>query len=368
MHRLPFDGRQHRKLRQEVSPQRKHSSILERKVTEHTFPSLQIPLLRHVKELFGDTSLDPYGHWNFSPEWWGLQADGWGRNAGTVIFSEHSQYNGKVTVTAHPTSTNPREEWRVLRFNDQTRQSVSRVDTHAGHAAIPHSLAFEYLKTVASIIASIVGIHNYSLNTFLAIGLGGGSLPHFITHFFPETHVTALEIDEVVVSAAVKAMGLPADRANLHIITANAYDYIVSAIQDNNDNPNNERVATWDGIFLDAFDGVDEIPPQLCSVDFVSSLGKRLHPSRGFLIINVHTRQDAEVLIDILKEGIPDCQCCYTVKAEKQCNQAVVLARGVNFESVQEARYVLASAAEQSHHGYPFLGLGRKAVHDLRLY
>lgn len=47
---------------------------------------------------------DP-GSWNYSPEWWGIQNDGWGRNGGEVTFKEYSRFgNGKVVVTAHPAS------------------------------------------------------------------------------------------------------------------------------------------------------------------------------------------------------------------------------------------------------------------------
>eukprot|EP00897_Mesotaenium_endlicherianum_P002135 jgi/Mesen1/194/ME1137539C07539 len=89
---------------------------------------------------------DP-GDWNNSPEWWGPQGGGWGHSAGEVIFRQGSRFaNGEVTVTAHDSSPQksdlarllsgtPEEEggavlgheWRVLRFNEVTRQSVARV-------------------------------------------------------------------------------------------------------------------------------------------------------------------------------------------------------------------------------------------------
>ncbi len=124
---------------------------------------------------------DP-GHWRYSPEWWGTQAEGWGHDSGTTVFAQNSHCgNGEVrlcqsfesiklltrcssqdamqvTVTAHIASplsgldTAEQQQWRVLRFND-TRQSVSRValqqNSHILHAAAD-CLAFEYLKTMAS--------------------------------------------------------------------------------------------------------------------------------------------------------------------------------------------------------------------------
>ena len=69
----------------------------------------------------------------------------------------------QVTVTAHPASSLLQdghsyvgsEQWRVMRFNDITRQSVNRVRVvHDGHHDTPESrpdcLAFPYLRTMAA--------------------------------------------------------------------------------------------------------------------------------------------------------------------------------------------------------------------------
>lgn len=163
--------------------------------------------------------------WNYSPEWYGTQGGGWGRDAGVTVFSAQSRCgNGHVTVTAHPASykglssasassgtrtSSPSsssssassgsedptwqwDEWRVLRFNGITRQSVNRVmvtrpvlpadaATTAGAAAEeggtqeqqqqppqavkqgtvvvqPACLAQEYLKTVAAATAALLGL------------------------------------------------------------------------------------------------------------------------------------------------------------------------------------------------------------------
>ena len=70
----------------------------------------------------------------------------------------------QVIVTAHPASSVAddgrayvgSEQWRVLRFNTVTRQSVNRVHVRhngAGHEAVearPECLAFPYLRAMAS--------------------------------------------------------------------------------------------------------------------------------------------------------------------------------------------------------------------------
>ena len=46
----------------------------------------------------------------------------------------------------------------------------------------------------------------------LCLGLGGGSLPLFLSHHFPGMFVQAVELDPVVLAAATQEMGLPAYR------------------------------------------------------------------------------------------------------------------------------------------------------------
>lgn len=46
----------------------------------------------------------------------------------------------------------------------------------------------------------------------LCVGLGGGTLPLFLTHHFPGMQIDVVELDPVVIKAAEKAMGFPKDR------------------------------------------------------------------------------------------------------------------------------------------------------------
>ena len=116
------------------------------------------------------------------------RAAAYGRDAGEAVFERESAYgNGRVTVTAHaaspvegpaelgrgvsgPEAASEQQQWRVLRFNDITRQSVARVALQRvegawGDAlgegwrlqAQPDCLAADYLKTVASAGAQVCG-------------------------------------------------------------------------------------------------------------------------------------------------------------------------------------------------------------------
>ena len=59
----------------------------------------------------------------------------------------------------------------------------------------------------------------------LCIGVGGGSLPNFLSHHFPGMHVDAVELDPLVVRAASDYMGFPQHRRAL--LTSFAYSCYV---------------------------------------------------------------------------------------------------------------------------------------------
>lgn len=179
--------------------------------------------------------------------WYGTQGGGWGRDAGAIVFQRDSECgNGRVTVTAHTATGQPSlgrgrgssgasaacgaggwEEWRVLRFNNVTRQTVMRVRVaavtgesgggsesgpgqRARVTAQPDCLAQEYLKSTAAVLAALLGLQRLvpgdssgsgggagSSNgspagqgparlRALCIGVGGGSLPLFLAHHFPQ--------------------------------------------------------------------------------------------------------------------------------------------------------------------------------------
>ncbi|KAI5066270.1 hypothetical protein GOP47_0018894 [Adiantum capillus-veneris] len=187
-------------------------------------------------------AFDP-GNWVFSPEWWGTQGCGWGRNPGTTVFEQPSHKgNGLVSVTAHPASSSGLEdwpelskllqgrqvtscEWRVLRFNHETRQSVAKVVVVEGQdyeepylVQVPSCLAFEYLKSMVSVGLSSINCAGLNLELVaqgkskmrcLCIGLGGGSLPLFLANKLQGCFMEVVEIDKTVISAATECMGFP---------------------------------------------------------------------------------------------------------------------------------------------------------------
>ncbi|KAL6652408.1 hypothetical protein ACP70R_011333 [Stipagrostis hirtigluma subsp. patula] len=274
------------------------------------------------------------GDWCYHREWWG-EDDGPGEGANSV-FRRHSEFgNGVVSVHAYPASRPASEEWpaverwlqernariypdstgadqfkilgyqwRVMRFNDHTRQSTAKVMAFyktSGHPSFylmqqPHCLAVPYIKSMVSAGLTALPCSSYDLPgaayglnsmKILCIGQGGGSLPLFLASKFRGAAVHVVEIDPVVVSASIEAMGFPVssvkelssqsmlpadidellwggihDRLFLHI--ADAEDFIAS---DSNQ---------YDLVFIDAYDGDDIFPRKLWDADgaFIKNLEK----------------------------------------------------------------------------------------------
>uniref|UniRef100_A0A7I4B0K6 PABS domain-containing protein n=1 Tax=Physcomitrium patens TaxID=3218 RepID=A0A7I4B0K6_PHYPA len=320
------------------------------------------------------------GDWQFSPEWWGTQGGSWGRNAGETVFESLSTMgNGVISVTAHPASTPiPEEwavvekelqerqasrghgqfkvlgyEWRVLRFNSITRQSVAKVmavtndqpPTEVFLVQQPNCIAFEYVKSMLSVGLSTISLAGYNLDQvthrtrnmrILCVGLGGGSLPLFLAHNLPGATLDVVEIDGSVIEAAVETMGFPP--CEIHRLQANVSSHgletrnqIRSNVPGGHLNAgheyainqevlwggllnrvtvyeadgehfvedlvqkrfNEERLSRqyYDLVFVDAFDGEDVVPTKLWTRDgaFLKNLNKLLHPKHGTVVVNLHT-------------------------------------------------------------------------------
>ncbi|KAF8704153.1 hypothetical protein HU200_031646 [Digitaria exilis] len=289
------------------------------------------------------------GDWSYHREWWG-EEDGPGEGAQTV-FRRHSECgNGVVSVSSYPASRPASEhwpamerwlqernarlypesagadqfkilgyQWRVMRFNDHTRQSTAKVMTcyrTSGQRSLflmqqPHVLAVPYIKSMVSAGLTTLPCSSYDLPQaasgqndmkILCIGHGGGSLPLFLASKFRGASIHIVEIDPVVVSASIEAMGFPMssvkglssesmlpadaddllwggihDRIFLHI--ADAEDFIV--------NDSNQ----YDLVFIDAYDGDDVFPRKLWDADgtFMKNLEKKVHPVHGTVVVNLHS-------------------------------------------------------------------------------
>ena len=161
--------------------------------------------------------------------------------------------------------------------------------------AQPDGLAAEYLKSMGSVIAALLGLQglyrsnkNADALRVLCIGVGGGTLPLFLAHHFPGARVDAVELDPIVMEAAVESMGLPTDMQNLILYTEDAVGFLQRHVEESSMEP-------YDLICIDAFDGNDDVPAAVCSPDFAEILARALHAEHGMLVMNFHSMDVSEI-------------------------------------------------------------------------
>ncbi|XP_061992312.1 uncharacterized protein LOC133710292 [Rosa rugosa] len=363
------------------------------------------------------------GDWSYASEWWGTESDG-----RIVLRSTSDKGNGVVSVAAFPAS-NPSKlhwaaterwleqryaeiddsqcynekfrvlgyEWRALRFNDDTRQSTVKIlaafrqSEPASFALMqqPHCLAVPYLKSMLSAGLATIACCDFNVKkvaagkekmSILCIGHGGGSLPLFLASKIQGATVDIVEIDPVVISASVQAMGFPAysvmnpsgKRAfskpdimdevlwkgiheRLFLYESDAEDFILKTTN------------VYDMIFIDAYDGEDIFPRKLWDTDspFMKTLSSRLHPDHGTVVVNLHS--DSEVLNpdgsvpSILEQVLPmgkyvsqvcqaykdvvvggrDSGLGFTVSVPWVCNMSMVVCRGFGIKGGYTNRDVI---------------------------
>ncbi|GAV92110.1 hypothetical protein CFOL_v3_35492 [Cephalotus follicularis] len=297
--------------------------------------------------------IEDEGDWSYYTEWWGTEQD----KGHQVLRSTSNRGNGVVSVVAHPSSkpdvvywaeterwlerrcgevqpVNKQTqrfkvlgyEWRVLHFNDVTRQSIVKVmatcmESKPSSLCLmqqPHCLATPYLKSMVSVgLPTVVScgydlvsaVHGKRTMNILCIGHGGGSLPLFLASKIQGAVVHIVEIDPVVISASIQAMGFPGfsvmtpsgERAvskpdtidevmwkgiheRLSLYESDAEKFV---LENNN---------LYDMVFIDAYDGDDIFHQKLWDSNspFLKGLNDRLHPEHGTVVVNLHS--DAELL------------------------------------------------------------------------
>ncbi len=131
----------------------------------------------------------------------------------------------------------------------------------------------------------------------LIVGLGGGAMVHFLTHYDPKVQVDAVEIDPAVVKIAAERFGVKS-QGNVRVITADALEFLAQTDQ------------KYDVIYMDAFlkpsadTDTTGVPLALKTAEFYKSVHKRLVP-QGVMAFNINRHEDLESDLRTVRAAFP---------------------------------------------------------------
>ena len=176
------------------------------------------------------------------------------RAAGPVIYEKASAY-GTVVITDEGNGL------RALRFGrDGVRQSLVKPGD-------PEFLGLAYLPAALSGLALCE-----QPQRFLVVGLGGGTLPSFLRHHYPDSEIDAVDINPEVAAVATSHLGFREDaRMRIHITDGRRF---IESVR-----------RPYDVIFLDAF-GADAVPAHLTTLEFLAAVRRALNPA-GVVVGNL---------------------------------------------------------------------------------
>jgi spermidine synthase len=129
----------------------------------------------------------------------------------------------------------------------------------------------------------------------LIVGLGGGSMIHFLQHYDPKVKVDVAEIDPMIVQVADKYFYVR-NGGNINVINTDGSEYLKRATEQ------------YDVIYLDAFLKPSEetdstgVPVRLKTIMFYKEMQKRLKPD-GLAVFNINPHQTIDEDIARIREA-----------------------------------------------------------------
>lgn len=154
----------------------------------------------------------------------------------------------------------------------------------------------------------------------LMIGLGGGSMVHFMNHYDPAVKLDVVEIDPKIVEIAEKMFGVKSE-GNVNVQVADGLEYLRTTEK------------KYDAIYMDAFlkpsrdtDNTG-VPLRLKTANFYRGLQARLNPG-GVLMINVNMHERINEDLKTIESAFP---YVYVFKAPGSLNY-VVAASTIKFK------------------------------------
>ncbi len=84
-----------------------------------------------------------------------------------------------------------------------------------------HKLLLEYLNAMVKALYFVKDPKD-----ILLIGLGGGSLIHYLQHYYPHSHITVIEKEDVIIECAQNYFDINKSNHRLKIIAQDVFNYI----------------------------------------------------------------------------------------------------------------------------------------------
>ena len=131
----------------------------------------------------------------------------------------------------------------------------------------------------------------------IIVGLGGGSMIHFLQKYDPQVNIEAVEIDPVVVELAERYFAVK-QKKNVRLVIADAFDYL------------KKTTKKYDTIYMDAFlkpsANTDEtgVPLKLRTQAFYQQLQGLLKPG-GSVVFNINPHPQLRADIETISESFP---------------------------------------------------------------
>ncbi len=114
----------------------------------------------------------------------------------------------------------------------------------------------------------------------LVLGLGGGTIVHLLRRFFPESHITCVELDREHITIAKQFFLIPTE--NVKVVHADAYDFLKDATH-----KQKGEKQKFDWIIDDVFQHLTGEPKRVKAVSGMTTMYLSCLQKNGLLSINV---------------------------------------------------------------------------------
>jgi spermidine synthase len=186
-------------------------------------------------------------------------------------------------------------------------ESGDEVVESAVNIAAPHELLVPYTRFM---FASY--LFRPEQSRVLIVGLGGGSMIHFLKHYHPQLQVDVVEIDPAIVKTAEDFFGIRSE-GNVKVITADGFQYL------------RDPGTRYDVLYMDAFlrprEETDSsgTPRRLKTIEFLKEMQLRLLPD-GLVVFNLHS-QTVDADTQAIQSAFPQV---YSIPVPGRGNRIVV--------------------------------------------